>query len=112
MRLPVLACIFAAAAAVAAQINSDLRRWRTTSTAENVTAALLAQHPRDDAQVDTLVREHYLKNANYHIHTDPWYTTRWLLDVSGSASIWIGALLYNVSCFEGAYKVRVIGELR
>jgi hypothetical protein len=52
------------------------------------------------------MREHYLKNANYHIHTDPWYTTRWLLDVGGSASIWVGALLYNVSCFEGAYKVR------
>ena len=81
-----------------------LCRWRTTSTAENVTQALLAQHPRRSVHLDHILREHYTRDANYYIHTDPWYTTRWLLDVLGSLSIWIGALLYNVSCFAGAWQ--------
>ena len=81
-------------------------RWRTTSTAENITTALLAHHPRDYAQMNDMLRGHYTKDANYYVHTDPWYTTRWRLDFAGSFSIWVGALLYNVSCFSGAFEVR------
>lgn len=46
------------------------------------------------------------RDAYYHIHADPWYTTRWALDLAGSLSIWIGALLYNVACGSEAFKVR------
>lgn len=81
-------------------------RWRTTSTAENITSALLAHHPRDYAQMNDMLRGHYTKDAHYYVHTDPWYTTRWRLDFAGSFSIWVGAVLYNVSCFSGAFEVR------
>ena len=92
-------------------MNGTACRWRTTSTAENVTQALLAQHPREPGTYDDLFREHYTKDANYYIHTDPWYRTRWILDLLGSLSIWIGAVLYNVSCFSEAYHVRPASSL-
>lgn len=70
-----------------------------------MTAALLGHVPQDSSEQDQLVGRYYTKDAHYYIHTDPWYKTRWLLDLGGSASIWLGALLYNVACFSGMFKV-------
>jgi hypothetical protein len=81
-------------------------RWTANSTADNIDTGLLAQHPRDHRELEDLMRQYYTRDAHYYIHTDPWYTMRWRLDLAGSFSIWVGALLYNVSCFSGAFRVR------
>jgi hypothetical protein len=58
--------------------------------------------------MNTLVQQFYTRDAFYHIRADPWYYTRWRLDLAGSLAIWFGALLYNISCFSLAYKVCLV----
>lgn len=71
-----------------------------------VQAALLSHQIRSNAAHNTTLRDFYLRDAHYHIRADPWYRTRWRLDLLGSLCILCGALLYNVSCFSGVYEVR------
>lgn len=56
--------------------------------------------------MNALVHSYYTRDAYYHVHADPWYHTRWLLDLGGSFAIWVGAVLYAIACFALAYKVR------
>jgi len=56
--------------------------------------------------MNLLVHNYYTRDAYYHVHADPWYTTRWHLDLGGSIVMWLGAALYFVACFSLAYKVR------
>lgn len=81
-------------------------RWRATSTAENVSTSLLDVPHRLPSQMNALVHSYYTRDAYYHVHADPWYKTRWLLDLGGSFAIWVGAVFYFVACFSSAYKVR------
>ena len=67
---------------------------------------LLTVQSRHPQQLNCLLRNFYRRDAFYYIRADPWYNFRWLLDLSGSASIWVGALLYNVSCVCLCYEVR------
>lgn len=91
-----------------AKLISAWCRWTAVSTAEQQADAenILTVQSRHPDQLNSLLRNYYRRDAFYYIRADPWYNRRWLLDVSGSASIFAGAMLYNISCTCLLYEVR------
>eukprot|EP01025_Chloroclados_australasicus_P031847 TRINITY_DN3225_c0_g1_i1.p1 TRINITY_DN3225_c0_g1~~TRINITY_DN3225_c0_g1_i1.p1 ORF type:complete len:381 (-),score=28.85 TRINITY_DN3225_c0_g1_i1:441-1583(-) len=60
--------------------------------------------PMTEDELSDIVAASYMKDELHHIRADPWYVKRYRIDLSGAIIVYVGSLLYVISCGTEFYK--------